>query len=115
MPKAIPKGGKRIIQVKVNFNEPEKECLDKLVKFYDSDSSSTLRKPDNPKASKLTWTIGGTIVPPMNKESSSEKFLNPLESFCLCCQTVRQNPNHGLSDLPKPQFLNVASCFIPPH
>ena len=44
MPKAIPKGGKRIFQVKVNFNEPEKECLDKLVKFYDSDSSSTLRK-----------------------------------------------------------------------
>ena len=49
MPKAIPKGGKRIIQVKVNFNEPEKECLDKLVEFYksfdaSSTPSSTLRK-----------------------------------------------------------------------
>ena len=49
MPKAIPKGGKRIIQVKVNFNEPEKECLDKLVEFYKSSDasstpSSTLRK-----------------------------------------------------------------------
>ena len=49
MPKAIPKGGKRIIQVKVNFNKPEKECLDKLVEFYKSSDasstpSSTLRK-----------------------------------------------------------------------
>ena len=44
MPKAIPEGGKRVIQVKVNFNEPEKECLDKLVEFYKSDRSSTLRK-----------------------------------------------------------------------
>mgnify|MGYP001490552151 CR=1 FL=1 len=44
MPKAIPEGGKRLIQVKVNFNEPEKECLDKIVEFYKSDRSSTLRK-----------------------------------------------------------------------
>ena len=44
MPKPIPKGGKRVIQVKVNFNEPEIDCLDKLVTFYKSDRSSTLRK-----------------------------------------------------------------------
>ena len=44
MPRVIPKGGKRLIQVKVNLNEPEKETLDKLVKYFGSDSSRTLRQ-----------------------------------------------------------------------
>ena len=44
MPKLIPEGGKRIHQVKVNLNDPEKTTLDKLVKYYGSDSSRTLRQ-----------------------------------------------------------------------
>ena len=44
MPKIIPKGGKRIHQVKVNFNEPEKAILDKLKGFFGTDSSRTLRQ-----------------------------------------------------------------------
>ena len=44
MPRVIPKGGKRLIQVKVNLNEPEKETLDKLVKYFGTDSSRTLRQ-----------------------------------------------------------------------
>ena len=44
MPKIIPEGGKRIHQVKVNFNEPEKAILDKLKGFFGTDSSRTLRQ-----------------------------------------------------------------------
>ena len=45
MPKLIPEGGKRDIQLKVHLNKPEKYNLENLTKFYGtSDRASALRK-----------------------------------------------------------------------
>ena len=45
MPKLIPEGGKRDIQLKVHLNKPENYNLENLKKFYDtSDKASALRK-----------------------------------------------------------------------
>ena len=44
MPKLIPEGGKRDIQIKVHLNKPESFDLEDLAKFYGSDRASALRK-----------------------------------------------------------------------
>ena len=44
MPKLIPEGGKRDIQIKVHLNKPESHDLEDLAKFYGSDRASALRK-----------------------------------------------------------------------
>ena len=44
MPKLIPEGGKRNIQIKVHLNKPESHELEDLAKFYGSDRASALRK-----------------------------------------------------------------------
>ena len=43
MPKLIPEGGKRNIQIKVHLNKPESHELEDLAKFYGSDRASALR------------------------------------------------------------------------
>ena len=45
MPKLIPEGGKRDIQIKVHLNKPEKHNLENLASFYGtSDRASAIRK-----------------------------------------------------------------------